>query len=95
MERSSAETGSSAMTSFGSSAIARAMPMRWRWPPEQHAAEGRFAAAGFADDAERLSGAEGQAHPVHRMNDAAAVLGRKMLHQPRRLQQRHGLRSRG
>jgi hypothetical protein len=28
------ETGSSAMISLGSRASARAMPMRWRWPPE-------------------------------------------------------------
>jgi hypothetical protein len=28
------ETGSSQMISFGSTASARAMPMRWRWPPE-------------------------------------------------------------
>jgi hypothetical protein len=32
-ETSSADTGSSAMTSSGSSAIARAMPIRWRCPP--------------------------------------------------------------
>ena len=29
-----AETASSQMMSFGSSAIARAMPIRCRWPPE-------------------------------------------------------------
>ena len=34
IETSSAETGSSAITSLGRAAIARAMPMRWRWPPE-------------------------------------------------------------
>ena len=34
IETSSAETGSSQTISFGRSAIARAMPMRWRWPPE-------------------------------------------------------------
>ncbi len=34
IDTSSAETGSSATTSFGFSASARAMPMRWRWPPE-------------------------------------------------------------
>ena len=34
IETSSAETGSSATTSFGFSAMARATPMRWRWPPE-------------------------------------------------------------
>ena len=34
IETSSAETGSSATTSLGFSAIARATPMRWRWPPE-------------------------------------------------------------
>ena len=34
IETSSAETGSSATISFGFSAIARATPMRWRWPPE-------------------------------------------------------------
>src|SRR5262245_48206313 len=33
-ETSSAETGSSATTRRGSVASARAMPMRWRWPPE-------------------------------------------------------------
>jgi predicted exporter len=35
IETSSAETGSSQTMSFGAaSASARAMPMRWRWPPE-------------------------------------------------------------
>ena len=34
IDTSSAETGSSPMMSFGLSASARAMPMRWRWPPE-------------------------------------------------------------
>ena len=34
IETSSAETGSSATISRGFSASARAMPMRWRWPPE-------------------------------------------------------------
>src|SRR5687767_10387469 len=34
IETSSAETGSSAMISLGLTASARAMPMRWRWPPE-------------------------------------------------------------
>ena len=34
IETSSAETGSSQTISFGSTASARAMPMRWRWPPE-------------------------------------------------------------
>ena len=34
IETSSAETGSSATSSFGCSVSARAMPMRWRWPPE-------------------------------------------------------------
>ncbi len=34
IETSSAETGSSATMNFGSTASARAMPMRWRWPPE-------------------------------------------------------------
>ncbi len=31
---SSAVVGSSAISSFGRSAIAMAMPTRWRWPPE-------------------------------------------------------------
>ena len=34
IETSSAETGSSQTMSRGSTASARAMPMRWRWPPE-------------------------------------------------------------
>ena len=34
METSRADTGSSAMMSLGSTASARAMAMRWRWPPE-------------------------------------------------------------
>ena len=34
IETSSAETGSSATSSFGDSISARAMAMRWRWPPE-------------------------------------------------------------
>jgi hypothetical protein len=33
-ETSRAETGSSATMTAGSSARARAMPSRWRWPPE-------------------------------------------------------------
>ena len=33
-ETSRAETGSSRTTSRGFTARARAMPMRWRWPPE-------------------------------------------------------------
>ena len=31
---SSAEVGSSSTTNFGSSTMARAIAMRWRWPPE-------------------------------------------------------------
>ena len=34
MDTSSASAGSSAMTSFGFSASARAIPIRCRWPPE-------------------------------------------------------------
>ena len=34
IETSRAETGSSATISFGFSAIARAIPIRCRWPPE-------------------------------------------------------------
>ena len=34
IETSSAETGSSAMISFGRRASARAIPIRCRWPPE-------------------------------------------------------------
>ena len=37
IDTSSADTGSSQTTSFGSSASALAMPMRWRWPPENSA----------------------------------------------------------
>ena len=37
IETSSADTGSSQMTSFGRSASARATPIRWRWPPENSA----------------------------------------------------------
>ncbi len=33
-ETSSAETGSSQTSTLGLSAMPRAMPMRWRWPPE-------------------------------------------------------------
>ncbi len=33
-ETSSADTGSSATTSLGRVMSARAMAMRWRWPPE-------------------------------------------------------------
>ena len=32
--RSRAETASSQITSFGCRIIARAMPTRWRWPPD-------------------------------------------------------------
>jgi hypothetical protein len=31
---SSADVGSSSMMNFGSSTMARAIAMRWRWPPE-------------------------------------------------------------
>ena len=34
IDTSSALTGSSQTISLGRSAMARAMPMRWRWPPE-------------------------------------------------------------
>ena len=34
IETSSAETGSSQTISFGRRMMARAMPMRWHWPPE-------------------------------------------------------------
>ena len=34
MDTSRAEMGSSAMMKSGSMMRARAMPMRWRWPPE-------------------------------------------------------------
>src|SRR5439155_1103042 len=34
IETSRADTGSSAMINLGSTASARAMAMRWRWPPE-------------------------------------------------------------
>ncbi|MNR40421.1 hypothetical protein D3C85_1587070 [compost metagenome] len=34
IDTSSADTGSSQMISFGSRISARAMPMRWHWPPE-------------------------------------------------------------
>ena len=37
IETSNADTGSSHTTSFGLSASALAMPMRWRWPPENSA----------------------------------------------------------
>ena len=37
MDTSSADTGSSQMTSLGRNASARATPMRWRWPPENSA----------------------------------------------------------
>ena len=33
-DMSSALVGSSSMTNFGSSTMARAIAMRWRWPPE-------------------------------------------------------------
>ena len=33
-DTSSADTGSSQTISLGRMASARAMPMRWRWPPE-------------------------------------------------------------
>ena len=34
IETSRAEIGSSQTMSFGLTARARAIPMRWRWPPE-------------------------------------------------------------
>jgi hypothetical protein len=34
MDTSRADTGSSATISFGLTARARAIPIRWRWPPE-------------------------------------------------------------
>src|SRR5688500_19880238 len=41
IETSRAETASSQTTSFGDTASARAIPMRWRWPPrsEEHTSE--------------------------------------------------------
>src|SRR4030042_355154 len=46
METSRAEIGSSATISSGSSASARAMPMRWRCPPENWCGY-RFICSGF------------------------------------------------
>ncbi len=45
-ETSSAETGSSATTSSGLTDSALAMPMRWRWPPENSCGYFFSAAAG-------------------------------------------------
>ena len=42
---SSADTGSSQTTSFGLDASARAMPMRWHWPPENSCGSGAAARA--------------------------------------------------
>jgi hypothetical protein len=41
-DTSRAETASSQTTSCGSSARARAMPMRWRWPPRRRAGSGAY-----------------------------------------------------
>ena len=45
-DTSRAETGSSATISLGSTDSARAMPMRWRWPPENSCGYFVRAAAG-------------------------------------------------
>ena len=45
IDTSSADTGSSATISFGRRASARAIPIRWRWPPENWCGK-RFACSG-------------------------------------------------
>jgi hypothetical protein len=45
METSRADTGSSHTISFGSAAKARAMAMRWRWPPEKTSITAALAAS--------------------------------------------------
>ena len=57
METSSAETGSSATTSRGRVISARAMAMRWRWPPEN--------SCGYLRPSSAL-----QAHRLQRLGDA-------------------------
>ena len=54
IETSSAETGSSSMISFGSRASARAIPIRWRWPPENSCGK-RSRCSGFRPTRESSS----------------------------------------
>ena len=73
-ETSRAETGSSATMSLGSTDSARAMPMRWRWPPENscgyfvRAAAGRPTAASSSRSRFFVAGAVGvqavRPHPL-------------------------------
>ena len=56
-ETSSAETGSSAIRISGSSASARAIEMRWRWPPENWRGKASSALAGKPDEIEQLAAA--------------------------------------
>ena len=59
IETSSAETGSSATSRFGRRIRARAMPMRWRWPPENSCGKRSAAACGQPDQGQRLRHAGG------------------------------------
>src|SRR2546423_354122 len=71
MLTSRADTGSSRISTFGSRAIARAMPMRWRWPRRG------LAAPRLPDQAERLAGEEVERHAADRLDlaDHAAEQG--------------------
>ena len=54
IETSRAETGSSAMIRLGSTASARAMLMRWRWPPLKACGSLCLRVGAQADDVEKL-----------------------------------------
>jgi hypothetical protein len=63
--------------------------------PKHAAAGGRLSAARFADETERFSFVDGEAHVVHRANDAGsgekAFVPRELLYQVPHLHQRPAL----
>ena len=75
-ETSSAETASSQTIRSGSAASARAMPMRWRWPPENSwgrrcsASRGRRTVSSSACDASRRGRPAMSARPKLRIGSA-------------------------
>ena len=72
-ETSSADTGSSATTSFGRVMSARAMAMRWRWPPENSC--GCFAASEPRGRRPRGKRARGRGAPPGRSAQSRERLG--------------------
>ena len=87
VDRSSAETGSSQTISFGSSARARAIATRWRWPPENSRGQALGGVGGQADLVEQVarpaSSPSAEATPRDRER-----LGEDLLDRHRRVQRR-------